>query len=88
MSIMSRVAIKNGISARRMTQAVLDVRSQGVQHSDYPFLIATLTGLGVASSLRCQTPREWNNHSSCRFSSILSRKAFVAAMRDIICGSK
>ncbi len=46
-STMNRVVVKNGIIARRMTQVVLDVRSQGVQHSEYPFLIQPLRDLAL-----------------------------------------
>jgi len=37
MSTMNRVAIENGMIARRTLQVVLDVRSQGVQQRKRPF---------------------------------------------------
>ena len=39
---MNRVAVKNEMIARRTTQVVLDVRSQGVQHRERSFLMQPL----------------------------------------------
>src|SRR3989344_625448 len=47
---------------------------------------ATRTGLGFAGGLLRQVPSEGNSHSRCHFPCILSRKAVVAAMWDLVRG--
>ncbi|MGB7815319.1 MAG: hypothetical protein WBL28_03100 [Methylotenera sp.] len=86
-STMSHIAVENGVITRRTTQAVLNVRSQGVQRSQALIFNATPMGQGFASGLHCQTPREGNNHSTRRFSRIPSRKAIVVAMWGLISAS-
>jgi len=55
-SAMNRVAIKNEMIARRTTQVVVILRSQGVQRRERSFRTAILKGQGFAGDLRCQAP--------------------------------
>lgn len=89
MSAMNRVAIKNEMIARRTTQVVVILRSQGVQRREGSFLTATpafnLTGdSGFAGDLPRQAPNKGNSHLCRRLSCTSSRKAAVAVMSDII----
>jgi hypothetical protein len=86
-SAMGHVAIENEMITRRTTQVVLNVRSQGVQHSQALIFNVTRMGQDLAGDLRCLTPREGNNHSTRRFSRIPSCKAIVVAMWDLISAS-
>ena len=87
MSTMSHVTHRFEMIARRMTQVVLEVRSQGVQQSKHSNLLQPDWNNDFAGGLRCQTPYEGNDPSFRRFSSIPSRKAIVVAMWDLIRGS-
>src|SRR3989344_5251891 len=59
-STMNRVAIENGMMARRTTQVVVILRSQGVQRSKHSFLMQPCgTGLCRRSAASCFLLREW-----------------------------
>jgi len=49
-SAMSHVATINGMIARRTTQVVLDVRSQGVQHNERPFMLQPIWALALRAA--------------------------------------
>ena len=80
---MSHVANINGMSARRTTQVVVVLRSQGVQRRERPFMLATHAGTGFAGGLQCQAPNKGNGHLCRRLSCIPSRKAECVPMWDL-----
>ncbi len=47
MSNMSHVVFKNGIIARRATLVVVDLRCQGAQHGESPFLLQPVRALAL-----------------------------------------
>ncbi len=84
---MSRVAVKNEMIARRTTQVVVILRSQGVQRRERSFLTATLRDNGFAGDLPRLAPNKGNSHLCRRLPCISSRKAAVAVMSNLIRGS-
>ena len=74
--------------ATRYRVEVATLRSLGVQQSENSFLMQpaefNLTGQGFAGDLLRHAPHEGNYHSFRHLPCISSRKAFVAAMWDII----